>query len=81
MSTFTRLSAPAADAAAVVPDDTTEQPGKALYVGTGGDVELLTEAGSEVTFLNVPAGFILPVRFRRVLEGTDADDLVRLIET
>lgn len=82
MSTaYTALMAPAANAAAVTPHDTNSQPGKALYVGIGGDVALQTEVGDDVTFPGVPSGFILPVRFRRVLAtGTDATGLVRLFE-
>lgn len=39
---------------------------RALYVGTGGDIQVLTEKGQTVLFKNVPDGALLPVRCTRV---------------
>lgn len=72
------LESPAYHAAEVTPSDTTDltTDARALYVGTGGDIRVLTSGGSTVTFRNVPAG-ILPVRVQRVfVVGTTATDLV-----
>jgi hypothetical protein len=71
------ISAPAADAEAVTPSDVTVHPYISLYVGVTGDVAVVTEAGTTVTFVAVPAGAILPIRVRQVLDtGTDADSIV-----
>jgi len=74
--------APALSCFAVVADDETDLPAitKALYVGTGGDIVLRSARGEEdVTFRNVPSGYILDVRVRAVRSsGTSAADLVGL---
>lgn len=53
---------------------------KAIYVGQGGDVALISVGGKkEVTFRNVPSGSVLDVRVRAVRSGgTTASDLVGL---
>lgn len=53
---------------------------KALYVGEGGDVVLRSALGdSDVTFRNLPAGYILDVRVSAVRStGTTAASLVGL---
>lgn len=52
---------------------------RGIYVGTAGDVTICTPSGAAVTFANVPAGVILPVKAIRVNNtGTDAADLVGL---
>lgn len=52
---------------------------RALYVGTGGNVKVLTEQGQTVTFVNVSDGFVLPVRCTRVFDtDTTADDILAL---
>lgn len=76
------LSAPAAACFAISPDDNADLPQatKALYVGVGGDISLLS-VGSDivVTFVGVVSGSILPVRVRAVhVTGTTADALVGL---
>ena len=72
------LESPAYHATDVTPSDATDlaTDARALYVGTGGDVRVITSGGSTVTFRNVPIG-VLPVRIRRVYAvGTTATDLV-----
>jgi hypothetical protein len=50
-----------------------------LYVGTGGDVRILTEAGDDVTFYNVQDGTWFPVQVIRVFaDGTNADNIVAI---
>lgn len=67
---------------AITPNDDTDltQIPKALWVGGGGDVVLrgVNNAGN-VTFANVPSGFIIPVRARRVMAtGTTATGIIAL---
>jgi hypothetical protein len=74
------LDAPSSYAAAIVPSDASNLPTPALsiYVGVSGNLHVLTEGGSEVTFLNVPVG-IFHVRARRVYAtGTTATELIAL---
>ncbi len=55
-------AASACDAFAITESDTTVVNFDALYVGTTGDVVVLTGKGSTTTFPTVPAGTILPSR-------------------
>lgn len=60
---------PATDAVAVTAHDTTKitgYPTRALYVGGTGNVTVLTEDGSTITFTAVPAGTLLPIAIQRV---------------
>ncbi|MBL4538344.1 MAG: hypothetical protein JKP96_06700 [Oceanicaulis sp.] len=50
---------------------------RSLYVGGYGDV-VVTMSGTDVTFKNVPAGFILPVIGSAVTAATTATDIVAL---
>jgi hypothetical protein len=74
----------AGDAIAVTKSDaTTYLPSNtgyldALYVGGGGDVAVVTVAGSTVTFVGVLAGSIIPVQCRQVLNATTATNIVGL---
>lgn len=74
------LASPCANAEEWAASDVTEHdpPCRALYVGTGGDVAVVTAAGDTVTFINVPDGAILPVRVTQVLAtgGTTASNFV-----
>lgn len=77
----TSLTAPARDAAAVLPDDTTDLPvlPRALFVGQTGDVSARLAGGQSVVFRNVQAGSMLPVRAAGVnATGTTASDIVAL---
>ena len=50
-----------------------------IYVGTGGNVKVITAQGSTVTFPNVLNGATLPVRVRRVFStGTTASNFVAI---
>lgn len=74
--------APALSCFAIAPFDDVDlaMVTKAIYVGTGGDI-VLRAAGddSDVTFRNVPSGFVLSVRVRAVRStGTSAADIVGL---
>lgn len=77
---------PGVEVRAVTPDDdttlqiTTEaepEPRfpRALWIGVAGDVELLAlKDASAVLLTNVPVG-ILPIRCRKVMENTTADEI------
>jgi len=60
--------APAQDAAAIVPNDATvlDPPARALWVGTAGNLTVVTRLGTEVTFSNVPAGTLIEVSVSKV---------------
>ena len=60
----------ASSAEAVTPSDTTEIRALALFVGTGGILRVVTAAGDDVTFTNIPNGFLLPLEVRRVRSTT-----------
>jgi len=65
----------------VTPHDTTALSGKTrgLYVGGAGDVTVTMHNGSDLTFVGVPAGTILPIVVTHVKStGTDATDIVAL---
>lgn len=73
---------PATKAAAVTPSDTDELAAvtRGIYVGTTGDLEVvMADDTAEVVFKAVPAGTLLPIRVKQVLDGnTTADDIVAL---
>ncbi|PHR94171.1 MAG: hypothetical protein COA69_00815 [Robiginitomaculum sp.] len=66
----------------IVPNDATElaETVRAIYIGGTGTITLVLSGGAELTFTNVPAGIILPVRAISVKStGTDATNLVGLV--
>lgn len=68
--------APAGNAFTITPHDTNELAfvTRGLYLGVSGDVAVTTSNGDEVTFLNMAAGIIHPLRVKIVKDtGTDAD--------
>jgi hypothetical protein len=54
---------------------------RAIYTGTGGDITVILAGDSAaVTFVDVPAGAIMPLRVARVLAtGTVATGIVGLV--
>lgn len=76
------LVAPATFLFPIVPSDVAdvERVTKGIYVGTAGDLSLLSLDGSApVTFSNVAAGTVLDVRVLKVMQsGTTAGNLVGL---
>lgn len=73
------LSQTATRAATVTPSDTAPNTYAALYVGGGGNVAVRTEGGDAVTFSNVVAGSILPVRVNLVKStSTTATNIIGL---
>lgn len=52
---------------------------RAVWVGTGGDLEVVAEEDSTgVTFTNIPDGTLILVRAKAVRNGTTATDLVAM---
>lgn len=52
---------------------------RGIYVGTGGDVAVVSIRGTTAVFANVPDGSVLEIRARQILAtGTTATDLVAL---
>jgi len=75
----TGIDGPATNAVTVTPNDATDLAvaGRALYVGTTGNLAVVTVGGSTVTLVGV-SGWV-PVRVSRVLAtGTTASDIVAL---
>lgn len=73
------VSAPAGGAFGITPSDTDTFRATALYVGGAGDVEVVMEDLSEVTFVGVAAGSMLPVRVLKVTTGTTATNIIGLM--
>ena len=68
------------DAAAVTPSDTNNlREPSVVFVGSAGNVRVLTSQGSDVTFTGVLGGSVLPVQVIRVFAtNTTATGLVRV---
>lgn len=50
-----------------------------VYVGTGGNMRVLTAGGDEVTFYNVQPGHFIPVHITKVFNtGTTASNIIAL---
>ena len=80
-SHHTALDAPAQDAAAITPSDSTPLPlaTRGIYVGSGGSLRVRMISGEEVTFANVQPGAFYPLRLSQVMAtGTSAGGLVAL---
>lgn len=76
------LSGPASAAFAVTPSDSDSlrEVSRALYVGEAGSVSARMLSGEVVTFQNLAAGSMLPVRASAVLAtGTSAASIVALV--
>ena len=75
------IDAPSGNCVAITAHDSTnfsEGVCRSIYVGTSGDISLLTKAGQSVTFSNVPVG-VLPVRAKRVNStNTTASNMIAL---
>jgi hypothetical protein len=63
----------------VVYSQNTKNEGCVLYVGTGGNLHVLTHGGDDVKFANIVGGSFLPVQVLKVFStGTTAADIVAL---
>jgi hypothetical protein len=75
------INAPAANAAAVTPHDSTNlsTTTRALWVGGAGDVAVEMLGSGTIVLAGIPAGTLLPIRVTRVNStNTDATDIVAL---
>jgi len=74
---------PAESFFAITPHDSTnfsQGTVRGIYVGTRGNVVAVTIAGTAITFVDVPAGAILPIKAIRVNStSTTASNLVGLL--
>lgn len=74
-----RNDAICSDAVTVTPSDTTELNLSGFYVGTTGNVSVITMGGDNSTaviFNSVPAGAIIPLAVRRIrATGTTASNI------
>jgi hypothetical protein len=71
----------AEDGFAITASDTTvfTVPAEALWVGTGGDVNIVTPRGSIILLKNVADGTVVPVKAKQVKStSTTASDLIGL---
>jgi hypothetical protein len=65
-------------AEAITKSDTATNAFSYIYVGTTGNVVVMTEDGQTVTFTAVPAGQYIWVRTQKVMDATTASNLVGL---
>lgn len=76
------LESPADNAFAIAPSDTVDftSMARGIYVGTAGNIVAVMRNGAVITFSNVPAGMILPIRCSRVNStNTTASNMVGLV--
>lgn len=53
--------------------------GNVLYVGTNGNIKVMTVGGDEVTFVNIQGGSFIPVQVLKVFAtGTTASNILAL---
>lgn len=76
------FTAPALDHFVITPSNSTNFNimARAIYVGVGGDISLVSSRGNAVTYLAVPQGTVLPVVALRINStSTTATNLIGLI--
>ena len=49
-----------------------------LYVGVGGDLNIITAGGDNVFLFNVPSGTFLPIQVTKVMTYSTADNIIAL---
>ena len=52
--------------------------GCVLYIGTGGDLDVQTVGGDNITFIDVPSGTFFPVHVSKVFATSVASDIIAL---
>jgi hypothetical protein len=76
MSSFLANGRTWGDAVAITKSDTESNVFSGIYVGGAGNVTVVTEDGTTVTFTAPPVGTILPIRTQKVTAATTATLLV-----
>ena len=76
MSSFLANGRAWGDAVAITKSDTESNAFSGIYVGGAGNVTVITEEGTTVTFTAPPVGTIIPIRTQKVLASTTATLLV-----
>lgn len=76
MSSFLANGRVWGDAEAITTSATASNAYSGIYVGGTGDVIVVTEAGTTVTFKAVPVGTIIPIRTQKVLATSTATLMV-----
>lgn len=79
MTQNTTTTAPAQNAGAITPNDSTDlfRPTRGLYVGASGDVKVTFVGGSQATFVGLAPGVIHPFAVERVwATGTTATNII-----
>ena len=73
---------PVLKAVAVTPNDTvdlTDGPCRGIYVGSAGNLRIITEHGSDITLVNIANGVVHPISARRVFSsGTTCTNIVAM---
>ena len=67
----------ATNAATVTKSDTTTFVPSTLFIGTAGNISIVTASGSTVILKNLANGTFIPVLVTKVLDATTAVDIVR----
>ena len=63
----------------IIYSQNTKNEGCVLYIGTGGNVRVLTHGGDDVTFVNLLGGTFVPVQILKVFEsGTTCTSILAL---
>ena len=78
MATYLFNGRTANDAVAITKSATADNSFASIYVGGAGNVDVVTEAGTTVSFVAVPVGTILPIRTTNVLATSTATNMVGL---
>jgi hypothetical protein len=76
MSSFLMNGRTFANAVAITKSDTESNAFGSIYVGGAGNVTVVTEEGTTVTFTAPPVGTILPIRTQKVMAATTATLLI-----
>ena len=74
-------TSPANGGEPVIPSDSVNltEISRSLYIGAAGDISVEMGDGTNLTFIAVPAGMILPIQVKKVLAtGTTATSIVAI---
>lgn len=66
------------DAVTITPSDATVVNCDAFYVGSAGNVSVITAKGTTAIFVGVPTGTIIPQKCQKILAATTASSILGL---